>query len=89
MPLLVATDVAARGLDIKGMETVINFDFPMNTEDYVHRIGERGEGHGGSGGAGGDGTRIVIISVMVMMQLPGSSILYPYAPILPLLRISP
>ena len=46
MPLLVATDVAARGLDIKGMETVINFDFPMNTEDYVHRIGERGEGMG-------------------------------------------
>lgn len=32
MPLLVATDVAARGLDIKGMDRVINYDFPRNVE---------------------------------------------------------
>ncbi|MEW5306333.1 MAG: hypothetical protein WDW36_008802 [Sanguina aurantia] len=42
MPLLVATDVAARGLDIKGMDRVINYDFPRNVEDFVHRIGRTG-----------------------------------------------
>jgi len=40
--LLVATDVAARGLDIKGMSHVINYDMPMVAEDYVHRIGRTG-----------------------------------------------
>jgi superfamily II DNA/RNA helicase len=40
--LLVATDVAARGLDIKGISHVINFDLPMVAEDYVHRIGRTG-----------------------------------------------
>lgn len=39
---LVATDVAARGLDITDMPVVINFDVPMNPEDYVHRIGRTG-----------------------------------------------
>lgn len=37
--VLIATDIAARGLDVKDIENVINFDFPNNTEDYVHRIG--------------------------------------------------
>lgn len=37
--VLVATDVAARGLDIKGVTHVFNFDIPNNTEDYIHRIG--------------------------------------------------
>lgn len=46
--LLVATDVAARGLDIKGLSHVINFDLPMAAEDYVHRIGRTGRG-GASG----------------------------------------
>lgn len=41
-PLLIATDVAARGLDIKGVEYVINYTFPLTTEDYVHRIGRTG-----------------------------------------------
>uniref|UniRef100_A0A7S3JTY3 RNA helicase n=1 Tax=Aureoumbra lagunensis TaxID=44058 RepID=A0A7S3JTY3_9STRA len=40
--LLIATDVAARGLDIKDIQTVVNFDFPSNLEDYVHRIGRCG-----------------------------------------------
>ncbi|GKU95833.1 hypothetical protein SLEP1_g9142 [Rubroshorea leprosula] len=41
-PLMVATDVAARGLDIPEVEVVINYSFPLTTEDYVHRIGRTG-----------------------------------------------
>ncbi|XP_024977694.1 DEAD-box ATP-dependent RNA helicase 46-like isoform X1 [Cynara cardunculus var. scolymus] len=41
-PVLVATDVAARGLDIKDIRVVINYDFPTGVEDYVHRIGRTG-----------------------------------------------
>ena len=40
--LMVASDVAARGLDIKGLSHVFNFDVPSNPEDYVHRIGRTG-----------------------------------------------
>ncbi len=39
VPILVATDVLSRGIDIKGIEIVINFDVPNDPEDYVHRIG--------------------------------------------------
>lgn len=37
--VLIATDIASRGIDVTGIELVINFDLPTNTEDYVHRIG--------------------------------------------------
>ena len=39
---MIATDVAARGLDIPNVEAVINFTFPLTIEDYVHRIGRTG-----------------------------------------------
>jgi ATP-dependent RNA helicase RhlE len=40
--VLVATDIAARGIDVDGITHVINYDFPMHSEDYVHRIGRTG-----------------------------------------------
>ncbi len=40
--ILICSDVAARGLDIKGVSHVFNFDVPFNAEDYVHRIGRTG-----------------------------------------------
>lgn len=41
-PILIATDVAARGLDVKDIKYVINYDFPSQVEDYIHRIGRTG-----------------------------------------------
>jgi superfamily II DNA/RNA helicase len=40
--ILVASDVAARGLDVKGVSHVINFDVPWQPDDYIHRIGRTG-----------------------------------------------
>ncbi len=46
--VLVATDIAARGIDVTGIELVINYDLPDDTENYVHRIGRTGRaGHAG------------------------------------------
>lgn len=53
--ILVATDVAARGIDVNNIEYVINYDIPQNTEYYVHRIGRTGR-------AGKDGKAITICS---------------------------
>jgi ATP-dependent RNA helicase RhlE len=49
LEVLVATDVAARGLDVAGVPCVINYDLPYSAEDYVHRIGRTGRA-----GASGD-----------------------------------
>ena len=46
--ILVATDIAARGIDVKGIELVLNYDLPQTSEDYVHRIGRTAR----AGGAG-------------------------------------
>ncbi len=42
VPVIVATDVLARGIDIKGVSIIINYDVPNNSDDYVHRIGRTG-----------------------------------------------
>jgi superfamily II DNA/RNA helicase len=55
LKIMVATDIAARGLDIKGMDLVINFEMPRRGEIYVHRIGRTGR-------AGEKGTAITLIS---------------------------
>ncbi|MCL4442234.1 MAG: DEAD/DEAH box helicase [Firmicutes bacterium] len=60
--LLVATDVAARGLDIEGVSHVINYDIPQDPEFYVHRIGRTGR-------AGRSGVAITIISPREYRQL--------------------
>src|SRR6266576_1060876 len=43
--VLVATDIAARGIAVDGISHVVNYDFPMHSEDYVHRIGRTGRAH--------------------------------------------
>jgi ATP-dependent RNA helicase RhlE len=43
--VLVATDIAARGIDVDGISHVVNYDFPRQPEDYVHRIGRTGRAH--------------------------------------------
>ena len=60
--LLVATDVAARGLDVPGITHVINYDLPKNAEDYVHRIGRTGR-------AGATGIAISFVSFRELDQL--------------------
>jgi len=60
--MLIATDVAARGLDIAQLPLVINFDLPINAEDYVHRIGR-------SGRAGASGEAISLVSADEVRQL--------------------
>ena len=49
--LLIATDVAARGLDVQHVSHVVNFDVPMASEDYIHRVGRTGRGSEGGGRA--------------------------------------
>ncbi len=54
--VLVATDVAARGIDVDGISHVVNYDFPMHSEDYVHRIGRTGR-------AGNEGEAVSLVCV--------------------------
>ena len=71
--LLIASDVAARGLDIPDVSHVFNFDVPHHADDYVHRIGRTGR-------AGKTGTAITIVSpvdgksVAAIEKLIGQSI---------------
>ena len=53
--ILVATDIAARGLDIEQLPMVINFDLPMVPQDYIHRIGRTGR-------AGNEGQAVSLVS---------------------------
>ncbi|KAL9129183.1 MAG: hypothetical protein Q9217_002287 [Psora testacea] len=54
-PIMVATDVASRGIDVKNITHVFNYDYPNNSEDYVHRIGRTGR-------AGSKGTAITLFT---------------------------
>jgi ATP-dependent RNA helicase RhlB len=61
--IVVATDVAGRGIDVKGLEYVVNFDFPYEAEDYVHRIGRTGR-------AGSTGIAISFADEYESCQIP-------------------
>ena len=73
IPLLVASDVAARGLDIPAVSHIFNFDVPHHADDYVHRIGRTGR-------AGRTGTAISIVtpldqkSMLAIEKLTGQTI---------------
>ncbi|KTW30302.1 ATP-dependent RNA helicase DBP2 [Pneumocystis carinii B80] len=54
-PIMVATDVASRGIDIKDVKYVINYDYPNSSEDYIHRIGRTGR-------AGAKGTAVTLFT---------------------------
>ena len=77
--LLVASDVAARGLDIPAVSHIFNFDVPHHPDDYVHRIGRTGR-------AGRSGTAITIVApidgkaVTAIEQLTGKTIDWTDAP---------
>jgi len=60
--ILVATDVAARGLDVSGVDYVYNFDIPQDPESYVHRIGRTGR-------AGAEGTSVTFVTSAEMDYL--------------------
>ncbi|MFQ3547093.1 MAG: DEAD/DEAH box helicase [Termitinemataceae bacterium] len=62
-PILVATDVAARGLDIEGLEMVINYDLPNEAENYIHRIGRTAR-------AGKSGIAISLAGEQDVYELP-------------------
>jgi ATP-dependent RNA helicase DeaD len=62
MDILVATDVAARGLDVTGLTHVFNYDIPQDPESYVHRIGRTGR-------AGEEGTAVTFVTPQEMSYL--------------------
>jgi superfamily II DNA/RNA helicase len=76
--LLVASDVAARGLDIQGLSHVFNFDVPYHAEDYVHRIGRTGragrEGRSFTLAAPEDGKNVAAIQRLIGKDIPATAI---------------
>ncbi|HEX7969526.1 MAG TPA: DEAD/DEAH box helicase, partial [Stellaceae bacterium] len=76
--LLVASDVAARGLDVQGMSHVFNFDVPIHAEDYVHRIGRTGragrEGRAFTIATPEDGRFVQAITRLIGKDIPVASV---------------
>ncbi len=64
LPILVATDVVARGVDISDVSHVFNFDMPYDPEDYVHRIGRTGR-------AGRSGTALMLVTPQERRRIAG------------------
>ncbi|PJE76156.1 ATP-dependent helicase [Candidatus Uhrbacteria bacterium CG10_big_fil_rev_8_21_14_0_10_48_11] len=76
--VLIATDIAARGIDVTNIELVVNFDLPENPEDYVHRIGRTGRaglrGHAISFATPDQGSNIRDIERLIRVMLPISKL---------------
>ncbi len=76
--VLVATDIAARGIDVTGIAAVINYDVPENAEDYVHRIGRTGRaghtGHAITFASPDQGDEVRAIEKLTRIQLPISKL---------------
>lgn len=74
--ILVATDIAARGIDVTGISLVLNYDLPENPEDYVHRIGRTGRagkgGHAISFATPEQGKEVKAIERLITKQIPRS-----------------
>jgi ATP-dependent RNA helicase RhlE len=74
--ILVATDIAARGIDVSGISLVLNYDLPENPEDYVHRIGRTGragkDGHAISFATTDQGRDVKNIERLIRMSIPRS-----------------
>lgn len=72
--VLVATDIAARGIDVTGIELVVNYDIPENPGDYVHRVGRTGRaggaGHAVSFATADQGADVRAIERLVRLHLP-------------------
>ncbi|TSD04125.1 MAG: ATP-dependent RNA helicase RhlE, partial [Parcubacteria group bacterium Greene0714_36] len=87
--VLVATDIASRGIDVKGIELVVNYDLPASSDDYVHRIGRTGragsEGHAISFAAPNERREVQSIERLMRKTLPVSQLpeLPPERPPLP------
>ena len=69
--VLCATDVAARGLDVKGVRTVVNYDPARNAETHIHRVGRAGRMGAGRGGGVAPGTAYTLLTqVRVFFHVP-------------------
>ena len=81
--ILVATDIAARGIDVQGIELVLNYDLPDESENYVHRIGRTGrighKGHAISFATPEQGKEVKNIEKLMRMAIPISE--HPEMPI--------
>lgn len=89
--ILVATDIAARGIDVDGIELVINYDLPDEAENYIHRIGRTGrighKGHAISFATPEQGKEVKNIEKLMRMALPVSE--HPEMPLEKFIAVKP
>ena len=89
--VLVATDIAARGIDVSGIELVMNYDLPDDSENYIHRIGRTGragdKGHAISFATPDQSDTVKAIEKLMRMALPISE--HPEMPLESFIKLKP